>query len=161
LSLFEPSPKLTARGFNENVKVGLLMYQVALKALGYDALIDVGGTDATALGPNGSVWNSKYLMPSFRFTIVPGLEVHTQFLVSWVDKLDPLVYGKKEDKCGFKAQCFMGWEADLAIRAKVGAKDIVWIDLEAGMMQPFDAFTNAGFNDAWLWTTQIRAAMIF
>ena len=30
----------------------------------------------------------------------------------------------------------MGWEADLAIRARIGAKDIVWIDLETGMMQP-------------------------
>jgi len=29
------------------------------------------------------------------------------------------------------------------------------------MMQPGQVFTNAGFNDAWLWTTQLRAAMIF
>ena len=32
-------------------------------------------------------------MPSFRFTIVPGLEVHTQFLIAWADRLDPMVYG--------------------------------------------------------------------
>jgi hypothetical protein len=150
---------LKTRGFNENIKVGLLMYQVALKALTFQALSPLG---AVELGANGSVWNSKYLMPSFRFTIVPGLEVHTQFLVGWASALDPVIYlGNGTDRCGFVSECFMGWEADLAIRAKVGAKDIIWIDLETGMMQPKQAFTNAGFNDAWLWTAQLRAAMIF
>ena len=154
------SKKLTTRAFNENIKVGLLMYQVALKALTYQALAPLG---AVELGANGSVWNSKYLMPSFRFTVVPGLEVHTQFLVGWASALDQTIYGigNQNGKCGFDAGCFMGWEADLAIRAKVGAKDIIWIDLETGMMQPKQAFTNAGFNDAWLWTAQLRAAMIF
>jgi hypothetical protein len=59
------------------------------------------------------------------------------------------------------SDCFMGWEGDLALRAKVGAKDIVWVDLEGGVMQPGKAFTNAGFDRALLWTTQLRAAMIF
>ena len=155
----EQPATLKTRGFNENVKVGLLMYQVALKALTFQSLTPLG---AVELGANGSVWNSKYLMPSFRFTIVPGLEVHTQFLVGWASALDPIVYrGNGTDKCGFVSECFMGWEADLAIRAKVGAKDIIWVDLETGMMQPKQAFTNAGFNDAWLWTAQLRAAMIF
>jgi hypothetical protein len=158
LSFTENPKKLTTRGFNENVKVGLLMYQVALKALSFQQLAPLG---AIELGANGSVYNSKYLMPSFRFTVVPGLEVHTQFLVGWVDKLDQLIYQASNDKCGFTAECFMGWEADLALRARMGSKDIVWIDLETGMMQPKQAFTNAGFNDAWLWTVQLRAAMIF
>ena len=80
----------------------------------------------------------------------------------WASALDPIVYqGNGTDKCGFVSECFMGWEADLAIRAKVGARDIIWVDLETGMMQPKQAFTNAGFNDAWLWTAQLRAAMIF
>jgi hypothetical protein len=153
-------PTLTSRGFNENVKVGLLMYQVALRALSYQALAPLG---ALALGANGSVYNSKYLLPSFRFTIINGLELHTQFLIAWADKLDPLIYGtgNQNDKCGFSAECFMGWEADLAIRAKMGTKDIIWIDLETGLMQPKQAFLNAGFNDAYLWTVQLRAAMIF
>jgi hypothetical protein len=155
----ETPPTLKTRGFNENIKVGLLMYQVALKALTFQSLSPLG---AVELGANGSVWNSKYLMPSFRFTVVPGLEVHTQFLVGWASALDPIVYrGNGTDKCGFVSECFMGWEADLAIRAKMGAKDIIWVDLETGMMQPKQAFTNAGFNDAWLWTAQLRAAMIF
>jgi len=137
-----------------------LMYQVALKALTYQALAPLG---AQELGANGSVWNSKYLMPSFRFTVVPGLEVPTQFLIAWASALDSTIYGtgNQNGKCGFDPGCFMGWEADLAVRAKMGAKDIVWIDLETGMMQPKQAFTNAGFNDAWLWTVQLRAAMIF
>jgi hypothetical protein len=102
-------------------------------------------------------------MPSFRFTVVPGLEVHTQFLIAWASALDSTIYGtgNQNGKCGFDPGCFMGWEADLAIRAKMGAKDIIWVDLETGMMQPKQAFTNAGFNDAWLWTVQLRAAMIF
>jgi hypothetical protein len=158
LSFTEQPANLTTRGFNENVKVGLLMYQVALKALGYSALAPVG---ATALGPNGSVYNSTYFMPSYRFTVVSGLELHAQFLVAWVDKLDPLIYQASNTACGFSSECFMGWEADLALRAKMGAKDIVWIDLETGLMQPKQAFINAGFNDAFLWTVQLRAAMIF
>jgi len=160
LSLAEDPVKLTTRGFNTNVKVGLLMYQVALKALTFQTLAPLGAAD---LGANGSVWNSQYLMPSFRFTVVPGLEIHSQVLLGWANKLDPLIYGpgNQDSSCGFASQCFLGWEADLAIRARMGAKDIVWVDLESGMMQPKDAFTNAGFNDAWLWTVQLRAAMIF
>jgi hypothetical protein len=160
LSLAEQPIELKTRGFNENVKVGLLMYQVALKALTFQALNPLG---AAELGANGSVWNSKYFLPSFRFTIVPGLEVHTQVLVGFADKLDQLIYGvgNTDKSCGFTKECFYGWEADLALRAKMGDKDIVWVDLESGMMQPGKAFTNAGFNDAWLWTVQMRAAMIF
>ncbi len=158
LSLNEADPKLTTRAFNTNIKVGLLMYQVALKALTFQSLSGLG---AQELGANGSVWNSVYFLPVGRFTIVPGLEVHAQVLVAWASKLDPLIYVNKNDGCGFSKECFYGWEADLAIRAKMGAKDVVWVDLETGMMQPGDAFTNAGFNDAWLWTVQLRAAMIF
>jgi hypothetical protein len=166
LGFIESPVRLTTRGFNENVKVGLLMYQVALRALSYDAL---SVANAQELGANGSVWNSKYFLPSARFTIVPGLEVHAQVLIGWADKLDTLIYGTnpatseswKTGSCGFSKECFYGWEADLALRAKMGAKDIVWIDLESGMMQPGKAFTNAGFSDAWLWTVQMRAAMIF
>ena len=117
--------------------------------------------NAIELGANGSVWNSKYIMPSFRFTVVPGLELHTQFLVAWADKLDPKIYVSENSKCAFDANCFMGWEADLALRARMGAKDIIWVDLETGLMQPKQVFTNAGFNDAFLWTVQLRAAMIF
>ncbi len=100
LSLGEIPAKLTTRGFNENIKVGLLMYQVGLKALTYQALAPLGAAD---LGANGSVWNSKYFMPSYRFTIVNGLELHGQFLIAWADKLDPLIYGpgNTNDGCGF------------------------------------------------------------
>jgi hypothetical protein len=134
------------------------MYQVALKALTFQALTPLG---AAELGANGSVWNSKYLMPSYRFTVVPGLEIHAQVLVGWAHKLDSLVYGTRNDACAFSKDCFYGWEADLAVRTKMGSKDIIWVDLETGIMQPGNAFKNAGFNDAWLWTVQMRAAMIF
>jgi hypothetical protein len=154
------TPTLSSRAFNTNVKVGLLLYQVALKALSWNALTPLG---AGELGANGSVWNSVYLLPVGRVTIVPGLEFHAQFLVAWASRLDPLIYGpgNKQTDCKFKSDCFYGWEADLALRAKMGAKDIIWVDLEGGLMQPGKAFTNAGFNDALLWTTQLRAAMIF
>ena len=151
--------KLTSRAFNTNIKVGLLMYQVALRALSFNALNPVG---AAALGANGSVWNSVYLMPVGRVTIVPGLELHAQVLVAWASALDPFVYGgNKVEACRLAKECFYGWEADLAMRAKIGARDIIWVDLEGGIMQPGRAFTGAGFNNALLWTTQLRAAMIF
>jgi hypothetical protein len=162
LSFTEPADqqKLRVRGFNENIKVGLLMYQVALRALTYSALAPLGS--AVELGSQGGqVWNSTYFMPSGRITIVPGLEFHTQFLVGWAHRLDPLVYQNSKNTCSFSSDCFYGWELDGAFRAKVGARDIVWVDLEAGVMQPGKAFTNAGFQDAFLWTTQLRAAMIF
>ena len=152
-------PKLRVRGFNENIKVGLLMYQVALRALTYSALSPLGA--AVELGANGSVWNSTYFMPSGRITIVPGLEFHAQFLVGWAHRLDSLIYQNSANTCSFSSDCFYGWELDGAFRAKMGARDIIWVDLEAGVMQPGKAFTNAGFQDAFLWTTQLRAAMIF
>ena len=62
--------------------------------------------------------------------------------------------------CGLKASCFLGWEADFALRARIG-QDIVWTDLEVGVMQPGDALTNAGMSDRFLWTVQLRAAMVF
>ena len=148
---------LTVRAFNTNIKVGLLMYQVALDAVGFNGLQTL---NAVELGPNGSVWNSKYFYPQARFTIVPGLEVHGTFLVAWANSLDSLVYRATKSRCGFKGECFMGWEADVAIRARIG-QDIVWIDWESGIMQPGDAFTNAGMSDKVLWTTQMRAAMVF
>ena len=150
--------KLTTRAYNTNVKVGLLMYQVALKSLSFDALAPLG---AAELGANGSVWNSKYFWPSGRFTIVNGLEVHGAFLLGWGHKLAPEVYGQKVSNCGFKKKCFYGWEADLALRARMGKNDIVWIDLESAVMQPGKAFTTAGLQDKFLWTIQLRSAMIF
>jgi hypothetical protein len=152
------TPTLTSRAFNTNVKVGLLMYQVALKALTWNSLVPLGAGD---LGANGSVWNSVYLLPVGRFTLVPGLELHGQVLVAWASRMDPLIYQNRNTGCKFASECFYGVEGDLALRARMGAKDIVWIDLETGIMKPGQAFTNAGFNDALLWTTQIRAAMIF
>ncbi|MEM7435743.1 MAG: hypothetical protein AAF436_11370 [Myxococcota bacterium] len=154
------TPKLTTRGFNTNIKVGLLMYQVALRALTFDRLFPLG--PAVELGANGSVWNSKYFMPSYRITIVNGLEFHTQFLFGWASALDPVIYRTERiSSCGFKKECFMGWELDGAIRARIGADDIVWIDFEAGVFQPGQAFTNAGFRDKVMWTAQLRAAMVF
>lgn len=149
--------KLTTRGFNTNVKVGLLMYQVAMYSLTYDGLAVL---NAQELGGNGSVWDSKYLYPQYRFTIVPGLEGHATFLVGWAHKLDQVVWGTEENKCGLKSKCFLGWEADFALRARIG-QDIVWTDLEVGVMQPGDAYTNAGLSDRFLWTVQLRAAMVF
>ncbi len=149
--------RLTTRGFNENIKVGLLMYQVVYRALGFDALNPLG---AVELGPNGSVFNSKYFYPQFRFTIIPGLEGHGTFLVGWANKLDNLIFKAVEDNCGFKKECFLGWEANWAFRFRIG-QDIVWVDLESGVMQPGQAFKNAGVTDRFLWTVQLRAAMVF
>ncbi|MEZ4287784.1 MAG: hypothetical protein R3A47_06490 [Polyangiales bacterium] len=123
---------LKTRAFNTNVKVGMLMYQVALPTLTAYRL-----GSAQALGANGSVWNSKFLYPQFRYWVLPKiLEVHGTFLLGWAHKLDPLVYSVQEDSCGFKKKCFMGWEANVALRTSIGADDIIKIDLEGGLGSP-------------------------
>ena len=151
--------KLTARAFNRNVKVGLLMYQVALRTASYQRLSFIPG--GAALGANGSVWNSKYIYPSFRYFVLPEiLELHAAFLAGWVHKRDIVVFGDP-GTCGFKSSCFLGWEADLALRTKMGANDIMHIDIEGGVHGVGDALKAAGVTDDFMWTIQMRSAMVF
>jgi hypothetical protein len=149
------SDTLRVRAFHENYRVGLLLYQVAYRTQGANLLVPLG---ADALGPNGSVWNSIYFWPNFRFNLTDGLELHGAFLAAWAHRRDVLVFGERDDSCGMGLDCFMGWEADLAIRTKWGPGQIMWWDLEAGVMQAGNAF--GALPRRWLWTIQTRIAML-
>ena len=154
--------KLTSRAFNQNIKVGILMYQVALRSVSYRKLTPL---NAQALGANGSVWNSKYFYPSFRYFVLPGIfELHGAFLVGWAHKKDSNVFGRAfgaSSKCGLKSSCFLGWEANLALRTKMGVNDVMHIDIEGGLMGVGDGLKSAGVTQDFLWTVQMRSAMVF
>ncbi|MFW6067257.1 MAG: hypothetical protein ACOC97_02885 [Myxococcota bacterium] len=162
------NPELKVRPFHENVKVGLLLYQVALPAVTNRALGPVG---ANALGANGSVWNSKYFWPQARYTLIPGIELHGGFLIAWAHKKDAALglFDQADDSCGFSNECFLGWEADLALRVRWGDNDLLWWDLESAIMQPGSAISrqdgapnglSSDLGDL-LWTIQTRVAMQF
>jgi hypothetical protein len=75
--------------------------------------------------------------------------------------LAQIIYGgRTDDSCGFTAGCFYGWELDAALRARMG-RDIIWMDLETGVLGPGKAFTESGMNDRYSWTVQLRAAMVY
>ena len=159
------STNLTTRAFNQNVKVGMLMYQVALRTASHDRLVGAA-PGAEALGANGSVWNSKYFYPSFRYFVLPEiLELHGSFLLGWAHKRDLLVFDRAKtggsSTCGFKSSCFLGWEANLALRTKMGANDIMHIDIEGGILGVGDGLKSTGVTADLLWTVQMRSAMVF
>lgn len=68
--------------------------------------------------------------------------------------------GRTDGSCGFSRECFYGWELNAALRARMG-RDIVWVDLETGVLAPGKAFTESGMNDRYLWTVQLRTAMVY
>ena len=176
-SLF--GPDLTARALHPDHHVGLLMYQVALQSA-----VARGMTEAVRpLWTRGGVYNSWYLFPQVRMTIIPGFEIHGAFLASFArDLLANVHQNDRADSgtdCGaFDGDCFMGWEADLALRVKWGENDLLRWDTEVGLMHTGKALhdangsilpgseaspivTDGGFGSPWLWTIQSRMGLVF
>ncbi|MFW6085900.1 MAG: hypothetical protein ACODAG_01750 [Myxococcota bacterium] len=161
------NPELKTRPFHENVKVGLLMYQVAMLSVSNRQLLP----QFNALGANGSAWNTKYFWPQGRYSIMDGVEVHGGFLVGWAHKLNQVFSQPDGSACGFGGDCFLGWEVDAALRLRWGDNDLMWLDIESAIMKPGDALTRdgdtqnaGGLSDDWgdmLWTVQMRVAMMF
>jgi hypothetical protein len=154
---------LTVRALHPDYRVGLLMYQVAIAAQTANNL----GEELRPLWSRGGVWNAKHIWPQVRYTIIPGLELHGAFLLAWADELNRTVYANERSdgstSCGFEGDCFLGWEADLAVRVKWGENDLMHWDTEAGVMQAGDALAGSelGLSEEWLWTVQSRIAMTF
>jgi len=168
----------TVRPLHPDYHVGLLLYQVALASKTAIGLSRIA--DAEALWSNGGVWNSWYLWPQARYTVLPGVEVHGAFLLAWADKLVSDVYQnpsetfpieEASDRGLFEGRCFIGWEADLALRLKWGENDVMWWDTEMGIMSAGDALTAnetelggpvpSALSEDLLWTIQTRIAMRF
>jgi len=157
------------RPLNPDYHVGLLMYQVALSVLTADAY----GAGARALWSRGGVWNSMYWFPQFRYQIVSGVEAVGAFLLAWADTLNeafPTANGLRGGprpgnpnpaQCSpFDPDCFLGWEADLALKVSWGENDILRWSTEFGLMNAAGALAPELQNDL-LWTLQTRIAMVF
>ncbi|MBO6935953.1 MAG: hypothetical protein JJ863_13295 [Deltaproteobacteria bacterium] len=160
----------TARPLHPDHHVGLLMYQVALQVTSAVGLTD----QARPLWTRGGVWNSWYGMPQVRFHIIPGFELHAAFLTGFARKLVPGIHqnprASGNASCGaFDGDCWLGWEADVALRVKWGANDLLRWDTEIGMMQVGNALRDTssarpaggGIGDDFLWTIQTRMGMVF
>lgn len=160
------SDELTVRPLHPDHHVGLLMYSTALATLTANGL----GEAVRPLWSSGGVWNSQYFFPSYRFSIIPGIEVHAAVLVAWAHKLLPTVYASERrlnesTGCnGFDSDCFVGIEGDLALRFKF-AENHMWWDTEIGVMRAGQALTSDvspnGLANDILWTIQSRAGFIF
>jgi hypothetical protein len=158
---------LTVRALHADYHVGLLLYQVALGNLTALGL----GEAIRPLWSRGGVWNSRYIWPQVRYTLIPGVEVHGAFLMAWADELLGTVYVNEradlnDTSCGlFEGDCALGWEADVAFRLKWGENDLLRWDTEFGVMRAGDALSQPdagiGLSERWLWTIQTRMAMVF
>ena len=160
---------LTARALHPDHHVGLLMYQVALQTA-----TAIGLEFARPLWSRGGVWNSWYLFPQARVAIIPGIEVHAAFLTAYARELVAGVHQANDrdtgdEGCGaLDSDCWMGWEADFALRVKWGENDLLNWDTEVGVMGVGKAFRDddggggaGGFGDNYLWTVQSRMGLIF
>ena len=158
--------ELSARPLHPDYHVGMLLYQVAM--LSSTSRL---GEEIRPLWSRGGVWNSNYIYPQARYTLIPGVEVHGAFLLAWADELLNTVYVNEradfnDTGCSlFEGDCFIGWEADLALRLKWGENDLMWWDTEAGIMNAGSALhqdgVNFGLSEPLLWTVQTRVGMVF
>jgi hypothetical protein len=158
--------RLDQRVLNPDYHVGLIMYQVALAGRTANAYAaQLGG-----LQSRGGVWNSKYFFPQFRYTVVPGLDLHGAFLLAWADQLNEAfpstvaareAAGSTRMSCKvFEGDCFLGWEADLAVKVSWGENDVMRWSTEFGMMNAGGALA-LELQQSFIWTLQSRIAMVF
>lgn len=154
------------RAMHPDYHVGLLMYQSALASRTANAYSGQLG----ALQSRGGVWNSKYLFPQFRYRMAPGVEVLGAFLLAWADQLNeafPAAIARREangslrTSCKlFEGDCFLGWEADVALKVAWGENDIMRWSTEFGLMNAGGALA-LEMSNTTLWTLQTRIAMVF
>ncbi len=67
-----------------------------------------------------------------------------------------------ETSCGIAdGDCFLGWEADVALKMAWGENDILRWSTEFGLMHAGAALGPTVLAEPWLWTLQSRIAMVF
>jgi hypothetical protein len=163
----------TQRPNNPNYQVGLLLYPVVLNVRTANAY-----SFSPAVWSNGGVWNSVYAFPQIRVRPLGqngGLELIGQFMVAFADQLNgPLnrAAGGPTGTCPalFSSQCFLGWEADFALKLSWGPHDEMRWSNELGIMGVGDALGTPNtaisasygrLTDPILWTLQTRIAFLF
>lgn len=150
----------TGRALHPNHRVGLLMFPVVLNARTANQF-----TDNRTLWSKGGVANAKYWYPHARWRPLDGVELVGAFLLSWADTLAPALGGSLRDDgstdCGmFTGDCFLGWEADAAVKVSWGPDDLVRWSTEGGVMKAGKALETVLTEDL-IWTLQSRIAMVF
>lgn len=167
-NIFSPDTdyRIDQRSLSPDYHVGLIMYQIALAGRTANAYAgQLGG-----LSSRGGVWNSKYFFPQFRYTLVNGVDLHGAFLLAWADQLNeafPATVAARESRGStrrschvFEGDCFLGWEADLALKVAWGENDVMRWSTEFGMMNAAGALA-AEIQQSFIWTLQSRIAMVF
>lgn len=174
-----------AFAINEDYKVGLVTYPIALAGRSYNG----GGNISGALGSGGGIWNSTYIYPHFRLRPTNGLLKQTELvgavLLSWADTLSggdtsdivgngsyfvPREDPTDRDCSPFASDCMIGTEFDIALKVK-------WLPRELGEVRDIDNYmmrwsTEFGYMMAGkalagkldrenIWTLQSRIAMVF
>lgn len=158
--------RLDQRVLSPDYHVGLIMYQIALAGRTANAYAgQLGG-----LQSRGGVWNSKYFFPQFRYSLVRGVDVLGAFLLAWADQLNeafPATVAARESRGStrmschvFEGDCFLGWEADLALKVSWGENDVMRWSTEFGMMNAGGALA-LELQQSFIWTLQSRIAMVF
>jgi hypothetical protein len=163
----------TQRPLHSDYHVGLLMYPVALAIQTADSY----GVAARPLWSKGGVWNSMYWFPQVRYQLMNGVEVLGAFLLAWADTLNeaypnaasarqaaftgnPAAQLAATQCSAFDPDCFLGWEADVALKVTWGENDLLRWSTEFGIMNAGGALAQELSSDL-LWTLQTRIAMVF
>jgi hypothetical protein len=168
---------------NEDYKVGLIMYPIALTGRSFNA----AGGISSALTNGGGVWNSTYIFPHFRLRptgTFKNIELVGAVLLAWADTLNGGVWLTGEtgyfaertdpldNECSlFQGDCALGTEFDLALKVKWLRRDSLneardvdnymmrW-STEFGYMKAGKALAPKLDTES-IWTLQSRIAVVF
>lgn len=153
--------QLTQRPSEQNYRVGLLLYPVALAVRTADSYYY-----SSSLWSQGGVWNSVYVLPQVRWRPLGydgGVELIGQFLIAMADQLNTVLSPTDPSRScdyGNPEACLMGWEADLAIKLSWGPHDEMRWSNEFGVMNAGPAL-GPRLATSTMWTLQSRIAFVF
>ncbi len=144
----------TGRPINPDFNAGLLLYEEVLARVSQEVWQDTDG-----LWTRGGVYNSYYLYPQVRRTLLPGWDLHGAFLVAFPHRPDGSIIVDDE---GGATSPILGWEADGAL--KIDFQSHMRFSLEGayGKMSDRIPWEARGLTiDGRVWTVQSRIAYEF
>jgi hypothetical protein len=143
----------TGRSLHADYNVGMLLYEEVLARVTRQVWTEA----ADGLWSQGGVYNSWYVYPNFRKTLLPGWNLHGAFLVAIPHKPDGAIILE-----GDNLSPILGWEADAAL--KIDFQEHMKFSVEGAFGQMTDRIpweTQGLTKDGRIWTTQTRVAYVF